>query len=85
MVNLNKSFTFDLIFNDPSPWNVIVTGFMLERDKGGDDAMWNPLRMPLVVNLKEMYDKRKPIVLAGDRDSESADVVIKVKKFADIN
>lgn len=49
---------------------------MLERDKGGDDGMWNAYRLPLVVNVKEMYDKRRKTVLAGDLNSESADLIL---------
>lgn len=76
LINLSQPVTHDLIFDDPSTWKVIVTGFMLERDKGGDDGMWNSHRLPLVVNIKEMYDKRPKMVLPGDRNSESADLIL---------
>ena len=81
---------YDVIFNDPKTWNMIVTGFLNDHDKlSKDDAMWNPLGLPLVVNIKDLFPRNKTVVprvftLAGDHDSESADLVLEVGWNTDI-
>lgn len=88
-----SSRTFDVVFGSSSTWNLIVTGYMNDRDKGvlnKDDGMWNPFNIPQVVNIKRMADKLKRrgqeqyFTLAGDRDSESADLTLVVSKISDI-
>ena len=88
-----SSRTFDVIFDSSTTWNLIVTGYMHDRDKGvlnKDDGMWNPFKMPQVVNIKRMADKLKRrgqeqyFTLAGDRDSENANLTLVVSKVGDI-
>ena len=88
-----SSRTFDVIFDSSSTWNLIVTGYLNDRDKGvlnKDDAMWNPFKIPQVVNLKQMSEGFKKIgdasgrTIPGDHDSESADLRVVVSKVGDI-
>ena len=56
-----------------------------------NDAMWNPFSMPQIVNLKQINErfpmsKRSGLyTLPGDRDIESADLVMVINWAGDIN
>ena len=77
---------YDVIFNDPKTWNMIVTGFLNDHDKlSKDDAMWNPFGLPIVVNLKDLFQRKKTVfTLPGDHESESADLILEVNWNSDI-
>lgn len=83
--------TFDVIYDNPSTWNLIVSGYMNDRDSGSkDDAMWNSYSIPRVINLKKVSDRLTVIgdgeesTLLGDRDSESADLHLFFTRSSDI-
>ncbi|PQV62683.1 hypothetical protein B1R32_12532 [Abditibacterium utsteinense] len=82
--------SFDVIFDQPSTWTFIVTGYLFDRDKASsDDALWNPFKMPQVINLKDLSERFKArrggsYTLPGDRNSESADLFIVIDKSEDI-
>lgn len=82
--------TYDVIYAQPSTHKLIVTGFLNDRDKSSkDDAMWNPLSLPLIVDMKGAIEKaavgrRANIVLAGDNNSESAELVVQITRESDI-
>lgn len=87
--------TVDVIFDDPSTWNLKVGGYLYDRDMTksdviiqGDDAMWNVtkyLNKIVSVDLKQMVETQSSkTTLYGDGDSENANVIIKASKLADI-
>ena len=79
-----KTMTFDIIYNDPSTWKLRLKGFMSDYDKGSDDdAMWNPKRREIVIDLKSAFDRSGiyrgiKYTLPGDRDSENADLKLQI-------
>lgn len=82
--------TFEVIYNDSSTWNLSVTGYMNDRDRGShDDTMWNPQKTIRLINIKrlsERYQQRHDsiAILRGDQKSESADLVFRIVKSEDI-
>ncbi len=84
------SRTFDVIFDNPATWTLRVNGFLYDFDKGSDnEPMWNPRQQVRNVNIKRMNEQSEArrdarVYLPGDRDSESADLVILISKSEDI-
>lgn len=94
--DLNKKIeageqTFDVMFNRSSSSVVKIDGFLKDRDEsGGDDPMWNPMKRTISLNIKTLYDHGAQRRLngvytsRGDRDRESAELIIIVSKAGDI-
>jgi len=83
--------TFDVIFGRSSTAVVKIDGFLKDRDEsGGDDAMWNPMKRTLSLDINKLYRMGAQNRLNGlytsfgDRDRESADLMIIVSKVSDI-
>ncbi len=83
--------TFDVIFGRSSTAVVKIDGFLKDRDEsGGDDAMWNSMKRTLALDINKLYrmgaqNRLNGVYTSfGDRDRESADLMIIVSKVSDI-
>lgn len=85
IIFIKTLFDYDVIFNDSSTWKLRITGYMKDYDKGSDDdAMWNSPLRTRTIDLKPfadssaVYNRGSDYVVAGDHDSESADLRLHV-------
>lgn len=86
--------TIDVLFNRSTMSKLKIDGFLRDHDAGsemgGGDAMWNPSRRTLVLDIKKVYDgdaRLRPYgmyISQGDRDRESADLIFIITKVSDI-
>lgn len=82
--------TYDVIYNDSRTWRLIITGYLNDSDSGSkDDAMWNPSSMPRIVDIKRSIEqagrgRRGIVILPGDNNSESAELVLQITRESDI-
>ena len=83
--------TFDVMDNDPATWKLRVTGYMNDYDKGSDDdAMWNPRRQTREYDISNAFKRAartggmEIYTWRGDRDSESADLIIQFTRIRPI-
>ena len=87
----SNEITFDVLDNDPATWKLRVTGYMNDYDKGSDDdAMWNPRRQTREYDISNAYKRAartggmEIYTWRGDRDSESADLIIQFTRIQPI-
>lgn len=77
-------YDYEVMFDKPAGWALKLNGYVNDYDAGSDDdGMWNPMNMPRFANIKAMYEdqrlgKRTVVTVRGDRDSESADLVLEL-------
>lgn len=82
--------TYDVYFNDPATWKLRVAGYLHDRDRGSkDDLMWRVNPLPRVIDIKDAYEQQKAgrqafTFIAGDHDSESADLRFVITKSSDL-
>lgn len=82
--------TFDVIYGRSATSQLKIDGFLRDRDEGsetGDDAMWNPQKRTLVLDIGKVYSFKNlngTYTFQGDRNGESADLVFVVSKDSDI-
>lgn len=82
--------TYDVYFNDPATWKLRVAGYLHDRDRGSkDDLMWRVNPLPRVIDIKDAYEQQKAgrqafTFIAGDHDSESADLRFVIAKSSDL-
>lgn len=77
-------YEYEVMFDKPSSWTLLLNGYAKDYDAGSDDdGMWNPRNIPRTVNIKHLYEKQQrsqkaALTLAGDRQSENADLVLEL-------
>lgn len=77
-------YDYVVMFDKPAGWALKLNGYLKDYDRGSDDdGMWNPMNIPRFANIKAMYEDQKlgrktEVTVRGDRDSESADLVLEL-------
>ena len=77
--------TYDVLYNNPSTWTISVNGFMNDADiTGSDDTMWNLKKAARLIDLKTLSEsapsRSGTYTWMGDRQSESADLLLNVSR-----
>ena len=76
--------TFDVYFDQPETILLTLSGYLKDSDEwSSDDTMWNATGTQ--VNLKKLFEANgATFEIPGDRNSESADLLLSASKIADL-